>query len=69
MLENILLVIVLPLVNAGEYFVGYCLAISECWRVFCWLVLPLVNAGEYFVGYCLAISECWRIFCWLLSCH
>ena len=48
MQENILLAIVLPLVNDGEYFVGYCLAISE--------------AREYFVGYCLAITECWRIF-------
>ena len=28
MLENILLVIFLTLVNAGEYFVGYCLAIT-----------------------------------------
>ena len=45
---------VLPLVNAGEYFAGYCHAITECW---------------YFVGDCLAISECWRLFCWLLSCH
>ena len=43
MLENILLAIVLPLVNAGEYFVGYCLAISA--------------TGEYFDGYCLGISE------------
>ena len=49
MLENILLSIILPLVKAGEYFVGYSLAISE--------------TGEYFVVYCLAISECWRIFC------
>ena len=38
MLENILLAIVLPLLNAGEYFVGYCHAISECWRIFCWLL-------------------------------
>ena len=49
MLENILLVIVLPKVNAGEYFLGYCLAV--------------VNSGEYFVGYFLAIRECCRIFC------
>ena len=42
MLENILLAIVLLLVNAGEYFVGYCLAISE--------------SEEYIVGYYLAIS-------------
>ena len=55
MLENILLAIVNPLVNAGEYLFA--------------IVMPLVNAGEYFVGYCQAISECWRIFCWLLSCH
>ena len=48
MLEIILLAIVLPLVNAVEYFVGY--------------FMPLVNAGEYFVGDCLAISECLRIF-------
>ena len=64
MLVIILLAIVLPLVNAGEYFFGYCHGFSECWRIF-WLaiVLPLVNAGEYFGGCCLAISECWRIFC------
>ena len=49
MQENILLVIFLPLIKAGEYFVGY--------------VLPLLNAGEYFVRYCFAISECLRIFC------
>ena len=36
--EIILLAIVFPLVNAGEYFVGYCLAICECWRIFCWLL-------------------------------
>ena len=48
MLENILLVIVLPLVNAGEYFVGYILAISV--------------SGEYIVGYCLSINDCCRIF-------
>ena len=36
--ETILLAIVLPLVNVGEYFVGYYLAISECWRIFCWLL-------------------------------
>ena len=30
MRENILLAIVMTLVNAGEYFVGFCLAISEC---------------------------------------
>ena len=34
-LLNILLAIVMPLVKAGEYFVGCCLAISECWRIFC----------------------------------
>ena len=76
--------IVLPLVNAVEYFVGYSLAISKCWRIFCWLlschwlmlenillpiVMALVNAGDYFAGYCLANSENWRIVCWLLSCH
>ena len=43
--------IVLPLVNAGEYFVG--------------IVLLLVNDEEYFVYYCHAIRECKRIFCWL----
>ena len=53
MLENILLAIVMTLQNVEEYFVGYCLAISECWRIF--------------FGYCLAISECWRICCWLVS--
>ena len=52
---NILLDIIMTLMNAGEYFVGYCLSISE--------------TEEYFVVYCLAISEVWRIFCWLLSCH
>ena len=49
------MVIVLPILNAGEYFVGYCLDISKC--------------GKYFVGYCLAISECWSLICCLLSCH
>ena len=80
MLENILLDIFLPLLNAGEYFVVCFLAIGESWRIFCWLlschqlmleyillniVLPLENAGEYFVVYCLAINESWRIFCWV----
>ena len=51
MQEKILLAIVLPLVNAGEYFVG--------------IVYPLLNAGKYFIGYCPAIYECWGI--WLLS--
>ena len=69
MQENISLTIVLPLVNAGEYFVSYCQSISECWKYLLAIVMPLVNAGEYFVVYCQAISECWRIFCWLLSCH
>ena len=55
MLENILLAIVLPLMDAVEYLLA--------------IVLPLVNAGEYFGCYGLTISECWRIFCWLLSCH
>ena len=55
MLENILLAIFLLILNAGEYFDGYCLAISE--------------AGEYFDGFCLAIRECRRIFCLLLSCY
>ena len=55
MLENILLAVILPSLNTGEYFVVYSLDISE--------------TGEYFVVYCLAISECWGIFCWLLSCH
>ena len=27
--------IVMILVNTGEYLVGYYLAISECWRIFC----------------------------------
>ena len=29
-----MLAMVLPLVNAGEYFVGYFLAIIECWGIF-----------------------------------
>ena len=33
-----------PLVNAVDYFVSYCLAISKCSRIF--------------VGCCLAIYEC-----------
>ena len=33
--DIILLVIFMPLLKAVEYFVGYCLAISECWRIFC----------------------------------
>ena len=60
----------MPLVDAGEFFVGHYLAITESWRIFCWLissnygklgnilmpiVMPLVNAGEYFVGFFLAI--------------
>ena len=53
MRENILLTIILPLVNAGEYFVGY--------------YMLLVKAGEYCVSYFNAISESWRIFLWLLS--
>ena len=36
MLKNTLFVVLLPLVKAGEYFVGYCHAIRE--------------SGEYFVG-------------------
>ena len=69
MLDNILLVIVLSLVIAGEYFVGYCLANSESREYFVGTVLLLVNTGEYFVGYFLAITESWSIFCWLWSCH
>ena len=42
MLENILLAIVLALVNAGEYFVGYCLSINK--------------PGDYLVVHFLAIS-------------
>ena len=45
----------MPLMNAGENFVGYSLGISE--------------TVVYFVVYCLAISEFFRIFCRLLSCH
>ena len=30
-----LLAIVMQLLDAGEYFVGYYLAISECGRIFC----------------------------------
>ena len=37
-LENILLSIFLPLVNAGEYYVGYNLAINECRRIIYWLL-------------------------------
>ena len=48
MLESILLTIIFPLVNAGEYFVDY--------------FMLLLNAGEYFVSYFHAISEFWRIF-------
>ena len=44
MLENSLLVIVLPLINAGVDFLA--------------IVMLLMNAGEYFVSYFLAISEC-----------
>ena len=33
-----MLVIVMAFVNAGEYFVGYCLVFSECLRIFCWLL-------------------------------
>ena len=55
MQESILLAIALPLLKAGGYFDGYCLAISD--------------AGEYFVGNFLTFIECWRIFCWLLSWH
>ena len=63
MLENILLAIVLPLVKAGIYFVGYSLAISECWRIF-WrtIFMALVNAGEYFVGYCPAFGKAGEYF-------
>ena len=80
MLENILLAIILLLVNAGEYFVGYFLAISESRRIFCWLlsfhyrklenillvIVLLFMSARKFV-YCQAISACWRIFCSLLS--
>ena len=38
MLVKFLLAIVMPLVNAGEYFVGYCLAISECRNIYFWLL-------------------------------
>ena len=54
-LENILLSIVLPLVNADEYSGCLCQTISEGWVIF--------------VGYSIVISEGWRIFCWLLFCH
>ena len=37
-LEYILLAVALPLVDAGEYFVGNCLALSEFWRIFCKLL-------------------------------
>ena len=69
MLDNILLVIVLSLLIAGEYFVRYWLAISESGEYFLGIVLPLVNAGEYLVVYLLAITENWSLICWLWSCH
>ena len=44
---NILLVIVLPLENVGDYFVVYYLAISEGRRIFFLaILLPLEKAGE-----------------------
>ena len=58
MLENILLAIIMPLGNAGEYFVGDYLAISESRSILLAIVLPLMNAGEYFVSYYHAVSEC-----------
>ena len=42
-------------VNAGEYFVGFCLAICDCWKIYCCLL-------SY-------ISQCWRIFRRLMSCN
>ena len=33
MLENNLLAIVLPFVNAGEYFVGYCLVLEKAGNI------------------------------------
>ena len=54
MLENILLAIDLPLVNAEEY-------------IFLAIVFPLVIVGEF--GYNHTISESWRIICWPLSYH
>ena len=69
MLENILLAIFLQLVKAGEYFIGYCLAISESWRIFGCLLSCICESWRIFCWLFLAISECWRIFCWLLSCH
>ena len=59
--------IVLPLVNAGGYFVDHCLAMQE--NILLAIVMPIMKAGKYFVGYCVAISECWSKFFWLLSCH
>ena len=35
MQENMLLAIISPLLKAGVYFVGYCLANNERWRIFC----------------------------------
>ena len=76
--------IIIPLMNAGEYFVGYCLAISEtveyfvvncfaiseCWGNFLLAIdLPLLNVGEYLICYCLAIILRRRVFCWLLTCY
>ena len=67
--ENILLANVLLLVNAGEYFVGYSLAIRETGNHFVGYCLAICEAGEYSVGNSLAICICWSIFCWLLSSH
>ena len=35
-LEKILSVFFLKLLNAGVYFVGYYLAISDSWGILCW---------------------------------
>ena len=59
MLENILLDVVKPLLNAGEYFVGYFHALVNEGEYFVGYCLPLVNAGEYFIGYCHASSGHW----------
>ena len=58
MLENILLAIVLPLVNAGEYFVGYCHGFSECWiscSSICW--------ANFFLIAFIYSRELWLVSC------
>ena len=55
MLENTLLAIVLPLLNAGEYFIGHCLSISECRRIFVAIVLPLLKQENILLAIVLSL--------------